>query len=869
MERRHISIKRIILLPVVFGTTLMVTALVIGINQFYHHTIHRNHAASVKNTRELFTIKLDQDAELFSKIIASLTQDEELQNAWLAKDMDLLLSYSSPIYEDLHSDHRVTHFYFHGPDRINALRVHKPSKHGDYIDRFTVAQAAQNQRLVHGIELGPLGTFTLRVVSPWYIDGELTGYIELGEEIEHITKEMKRALGNELVFLINKTFLDRTQWQEGMSMLGKAYNWDQYDDYVIIDSTMDQLPFALGDRIKHHHKNHEERAFEISTNGRCLGCFVPLHDASGAEVGEIVVLNDVTEIAAGGKTLLWFVITISAFILLLLCICYYLYASHIDRRLKKAYADQQRSHIQLESIFQVAPFGMILLDDRLTIKRANNVAAKVVDREASEIINKKCGNGLGCINADKAQGGCGASSFCRQCMLRPSVEAVFRSGQAVEKAQFQHTFLVDGKEVTPWLEVCIEPLSIGEDHYVIVVIGNITERKQAYEAKSRFLANMSHEIRTPMNAVMGFCDILADEELTDDQIGYVNTIRSSGQHLLRVIDDILDFSKIEAGKLDVELIDCSLGDVLAGIESLAIFRAKDNHLEFKINASKDLPARIHTDTARLTQCLINLVNNAIKFTEKGHVYVNVSLEHRDNQPFVRFDIEDTGIGIPPEKQKKIFESFTQADGSHSRIYGGTGLGLAISRQLAELLGGDLALTSEKGNGSVFSLVIPAGVDVANQPRLGSPGIPADTDAHKDRIDQSEFSGRVLVADDVKTNQMLTKLLLKQMGLHVTVVADGNEAVEKALAREFDLILMDIQMPTMNGYEATRALRKEGITTPIIALTANAMQGDDEKCLEAGCDDYLPKPLDRAQLLEKVRKYLPSEAQAMIETADSR
>lgn len=522
----------------------------------------------------------------------------------------------------------------------------------------------------------------------------------------------------------------------------------------------------------------------------------------------------------------------------------------------------------LETIFQATPYGMILLDEQLTIKMANTVALKVVGRESPAVVDMKCGNGIGCINAEMTPEGCGTSPLCPHCVLRESIEGVFSSGQAVEGAQFQHTFLVDGNEIAPWLEVCIEPLRIDGKPHVIVVIGNITERRLAYEAKSQFLANMSHEIRTPMNAIMGFSDILAGEKLTGDQIEYVNTIRNSGKHLLRVIDDILDFSKIEAGKLEVELTDCSLGEVLAGIESLATFRAKDNHLEFKINASKDLPAQIHTDTARLTQCLINLVNNAIKFTHKGHVYVNVSLEERDKQPYVRFDVEDTGIGIPLEKQKKIFESFTQADESHTRKYGGTGLGLTITRQLAGLLGGELSLTSEEGKGSVFSLVLPAGVDVAKEPALGSLSISGDTDADKGKMERYAFSGHVLVAEDVKTNQMLTELLLKQMGLEVTIASDGKEAVDKALARKFDLILMDIHMPNMNGYEATKSLRAEGITTPIIALTADAMKGDDKKCIEAGCDDYLAKPVSRKELLQKIRKYLASEQQRTTEPADS-
>jgi len=401
----------------------------------------------------------------------------------------------------------------------------------------------------------------------------------------------------------------------------------------------------------------------------------------------------------------------------------------------------------------------------------------------------------------------------------------------------------------------------------------LVEAKQHAEAgniaKSQFLANMSHEIRTPMNAIMGFTDLLADEDLAEEQHGWVNTIRGSGRHLLQVIDDILDYSKIEAGKLEVEIMDCSLAKVFNVVESMMHAIALEKGVEFKIQEAKDVPAYIQSDADRLKQCLINLVNNAIKFTEEGHVHVNVVLEHRNDQPFVRFDVEDTGIGIPPDKQAMIFESFTQADGDTSRKYGGTGLGLAITKKLAEIMGGELALHSEEGKGSIFSLIVPAGLNVAEQPTLNVHNL-GDSRSDDDgaKPDQEKSSGRVLVAEDVATNQMLAKLLLEKMGLEVIVVGDGKEAVQMARAEEFDLILMDMQMPYMNGYEATRILREDGLSTPIIALTAHAMDGDEEKCLDAGCDDYLSKPLGRGELSEILQKYLSSEDHNLVEQTDS-
>ncbi|MCE5339718.1 MAG: CBS domain-containing protein [Planctomycetaceae bacterium] len=390
----------------------------------------------------------------------------------------------------------------------------------------------------------------------------------------------------------------------------------------------------------------------------------------------------------------------------------------------------------------------------------------------------------------------------------------------------------------------------------------------ANEAKSQFIANMSHEIRTPMNAIIGFSDFLADEKMTKEQKEYINLIRESGQNLLRVINDILDFTKIEADKLDIEIIACSLSHLLNSIESMMRLKANEKGLEFKVIKNDGLPDQICTDPTRLRQCLINLVGNAIKFTEKGHVYVRVSLETTGNNSNIRFDVEDTGIGILEDSCNKIFEPFTQADGSTTRKFGGTGLGLTITKRLVGLLGGKLNLTSQVGTGSAFSIAIPVGLDATKQQLLETNNIDCYWEDELNKVEIKKFSGKALVAEDVKTNQILMKLLLGTMGIEVTIAENGNEVIQKALAEEFDLIFMDILMPYMDGYEALKALRSEGVVTPIIALTANAMTEDVKKCVEAGFDDYLAKPLDHFKLMKIINKYLLSEAPAQIETLNS-
>lgn len=377
----------------------------------------------------------------------------------------------------------------------------------------------------------------------------------------------------------------------------------------------------------------------------------------------------------------------------------------------------------------------------------------------------------------------------------------------------------------------------------------------ANEAKSQFLANMSHEIRTPMNAIIGFTDLLFDESLTPKQKADVSIVRDSAESLLKLINDILDYSTIEAGELKTEMTDCSLDMILKSLESMMMPRAEKKSLDFQVVVHHDLPVRIQSDPQHLLQCLSNLTNNAVKFTEHGYVRIEISLQQAQGQSSIRFDVEDTGIGIPADRQQAIFNSFTQVDGSATREHGGTGLGLAITRKLVELLGGELTVASDVDRGSVFSLVIPTGMDVSGLPRLAWRHRSVQQEAQSDQTDQHMFSGKILVAEDIETNQILMKSILSKMGLEVTLAADGRQALEQVLSQSYDLVLMDMQMPNMNGYEATAAIRKLGNKTPIVALTANARKGDDKKCMAAGCDGYMAKPIDRRQLPHILAQYL--------------
>lgn len=840
MEHGTGKIKKSILIPLGAVLLALLAITIFSAQRGIGLQFKKEMEDSVIGAQQTYEAALDKDAEIMQALLEFIKDDKELQHAWLAQDRDALLRRAQPIFAELKPKYRVTHFYFHGLDKVNFLRVHQPPRHGDTIKRFTLKEAVATQQVSWGVELGPLGTFTLRVVLPWYIDGNLAGYLELGEEISHISKQISETLGIHLMSVINKKFVDRARWEEGMRMLGMQANWDLYQQYVVSDNPLHTLPADFDQKLRAHaEKEHSLFLFNSSMEGQDHhGGIIALRDVSGREVGKFIVMRNV----AAKKALLQRLSFTQAMSFSIFGIgLYFLFWGYLGR-LEKLLVDRRRlleteiiEHRQSEAaltkseeryrdLFESAHDLILILDPEGHILYANRSWREKIGYESSEFSDLSF--------ADIITGDC--TPNCQDTFQRLLTEGSLTKIKMAFHNKYGKKISVEGSANCKYIA--------GEVVSIRCIFRDVTEheelKEQLYQSQKTqaigtLAGGIAHDFNNILTAIIGYSQLL-ERQIPQDNPAWSNLqeVLKAGIRAKDLVKQILTFSRQRKSELQPTDIHLVLSEVMQLLRSTI-----PTTIDIKQNISSS-NAIILTDPGQLHQVIMNLCTNAFHAMGETGGQLTISLdakeiakdELRDVEPgpYIRLKISDTGCGMDHATLTRIFEPYftTKDPGS------GTGLGLSVVHGIVEKHHGHIFIESTPGNGTTVSLYFP---------KVAAAISPKEKEILKSIPGGDE---NILVVDDEKSIVELHRLVLESLGYKVTTCTQSGKALEifRSHPGEYDLVITDMAMPKMTGAELAQQLIALRPTIPIILCTgfSGIITEDNAKAL--GIQEYIMKPI---------------------------